>query len=278
MDASSLEVRISNSQVNNYMECQKKFELAHIDKLMKLEGMTAIRRGLTGHAIMKAWANAVKAGASETDALAAGINAGSEYNMQFAMEVFPMIAHWVKNEFPKLGWKIVEVEKTYYVNTGVGPDGRPLVFPFTIDLLVEAEGRLVIVDWKFQADKFDEDMIVLHPQLKRYIVGLRSQKINVHHGIFVTFRTRANLKAGPEERTELQDDKPTVPQLKEAMGVQIEMMNRIAKHDGPYLRVLNKNMCSYCPFKKICLVETMGEDSSLVRQFDYTRTDYDYDE
>lgn len=278
MDASSLEVRISNSQVNNYMECQKKFELAHIDKLMKLDGMVAIRRGQTGHQIMKAWGKAVMAGASETDALAAGINAGSEYNMQYAMEVFPMIAYWIKNEFPKLGWKIVEVEKTYYVNVGVAEDGRPLVFPYTIDLLVEAEGRLVIVDWKFQADKFDEDMIVLHPQLKRYIVGLRSQKINVHHGIFVTFRTRANLKAGPEERTELQDDKPTVPQLKEAMSVQIEMMNRIASHKGPYLRVLNKNMCSYCPFKKICLVETMGEDSSLVRQFDYTRTDYDYDE
>lgn len=279
MDATTAEIRISNSQVNNYNECQKKFELAHIDKLMKAGGAgAALERGKTGHKILQVWGEEHKKGTPTVEALSMALQAGVEFNMGYAMEVYPMIAYWVTEVFPTLGWKIVETEKTYYTKVGEGKDGRPLIFAFTIDLLIEADGKLVIVDYKFQADEFDEDMITLLPQLKRYIVGARSQKLNVHHAIYLTFRTRANLKAGPEARNVQQKDIPSIPQLKEAIRTQIIGMQRIDAHEGEYVRVLNKNVCTYCQFKKLCLVETQGEDSTLVRQFDYTRTDYGYDD
>lgn len=278
MDATSAEIRISGSMVNNYMECQKKFELAHVDKLMGANGSgKALEKGKTGHRILEVWGKEHMKGTPTDDALGLALTEGSKYNMIFAMEVFPMIAHWVKEVFPTLGWKILEVEKTYYAKVGNAKDGRPLVFPFTVDLLVEAEGKIVIVDHKFQADPFEDEMIELMPQLKKYIVGLRSQKINVHHGIYNTFRTRS-MKAGPAERNVPQKDVPRIPQLKEAMKTQIVMMHKIAEHEGEYLRVLNKNICTYCPFKKICLIETNGEDASLVRQYDYVKTDYGYDD
>lgn len=278
MDATSAEVRISGSQVANYMECQKKFELAHIEKLMSANGSgKALEKGKTGHKILEVWGKAHMAGDDTDTALSKGMTAGMEYNAGFAVEVFPMIAHWVKNIFPKLGWKILEVEKTYYAKVGNAKDGRPLVFPLTVDLLVEAEGKIVIVDHKFQADAFEEEMIELMPQLKKYIVALRSQKVNVHHAIYNTFRTRV-MKAGPEERNVMQKTVPRVPQLKAAMMPQIQMMHKIDEHEGEYLRVLNKNICTYCPFKKICLVETNGEDATLIKQFDYVTTDYGYDD
>ena len=278
MDATTAEVRISGSQVANYMECQKKFELAHIDKLMPANGNgKALVRGSTGHKIMEVWAKNHMKGVPTEESLSLAMAAGMEYNTGFAVEVFPMIAYWVKNVFPNLGWKILEVEKTYYAKVGTAKDGRPLMFPFTIDLLVEAEGKIVIVDHKFQADPFEDEMIELMPQLKKYIVALRSQKINVHHAIYNTFRTRT-MKAGPAERNVMQKTVPSVAQLKSAMLPQIQMMHKIDQHEGEYLRVLNKNICTYCPFKKICLVETNGEDASLIKQFDYVTTDYGYDD
>lgn len=278
MDDRSPEVRISGSQVANYMQCQKKFQLAHIDKLMGANGSgKALEKGKTGHKILEVWAKAHKDGMDTETALSLAMAAGMEFNTGFAVELFPMIAHWVKEVFPTLGWKILEVEKTYYARVGTAKDGRALMFPFTIDLLVEAEGKIVIVDHKFQADAFEDDMIELMPQLKKYIVALRSQKINVHHAIYNTFRTRV-MKAGPAERNVMQSTVPRVPQLKAAMQVQITMMHKIDQHDGEYLRVLDKNICTYCPFKKICIVETNGEDSTLIRQFDYITTDYGYDD
>lgn len=278
MDATTAEVRISGSQVANYMQCQKKFELAHIEKLMGANGSgKALEKGKTGHKILEVWAKAHKDGMDTETALSLGMAAGMEFNTGFAVEVFPMIAYWVKNVFPNLGWKILEVEKTYYARVGTAKDGRPLIFPFTIDLLVEAEGKIVIVDHKFQADAFEEDMIELMPQLKKYIVALRSQKINVHHAIYNTFRTRV-MKAGPDERNVMQKTVPRVPQLKAAMKTQIVMMHKIDEHAGEYLRVLDKNVCTYCPFKKICIVETNGEDATLIKQFDYVTTDYGYDD
>ena len=62
------------------------------------------------------------------------------------------------------------------------------------------------------------------------------------------------------------------------MRTQIIGMQRIDAHEGEFVRVLNKNVCTYCPFKKICLVETSGEDSTLVRRYDYKETDYGYDD
>lgn len=278
MDATTAEVRISGSQVANYMQCQKKFELAHIEKLMGANGSgKALEKGKTGHKILEVWAKAHKDGMDTETALSMGMAAGMEFNTGFAVEVFPMIAYWVKNIFPNLGWKILEVEKTYYARVGTAKDGRPLIFPYTVDLLVEAEGKIVIVDHKFQADAFEEDMIELMPQLKKYIVALRSQKINVHHAIYNTFRTRV-MKAGPDERNVMQKTVPRVPQLKAAMKTQIVMMHKIDEHEGEYLRVLDKNICTYCPFKKICIVETNGEDATLIKQFDYVTTDYGYDD
>lgn len=268
-------IRISNSQAASYDTCQKLYELAHIDNLQPKEKSEPLEKGNTGHKIIEVWAQGILDGKDSTTALQEGILAGMKYNHMLATKVIPLVTHWVQNEFPKLGWKILAVEKTFFVPVGTANDGRTLVFPFTVDLLIEAGGYIVVVDHKFTQDFYEPNIISMAPQLKRYVAGLRALGIRAHHGTYNFFRTRENMKNIPE-RLGQRDDRPNKDQIVEAFTSQVAKMKRIANHEGPYIRSAGSYTCKRCPMLKICVVETRGDDSTLLREMDYEKNTYTY--
>lgn len=268
-------VRISSSQAASYDTCQKLYELAHIDNLQPKEKSEPLEKGSTGHKILEVWAEGIMAGKDSDTALQEGILAGFEYNHMLATKVMPMVSHWVKEVFPRLNWKILAVEKTFYLPVGTANDGRTLVYPFTVDLLVEAGGYIVVVDHKFTQDAYDSNIMAITPQLKRYVAGLRALGIKAHHGTYNFFRTRDNMKV-LDERLVQRDDRANKEQIVEAFTSQVAKMKRIANHEGPYIRSAGSYTCKRCPMLKICVVETRGDDSTLLRQMDYEKNEYTY--
>ena len=268
-------IRISSSQAASYDTCQKLYELAHIDNLQPKERSEPLEKGSTGHKILEVWALGIMAGKDSDTALQEGILAGFEYNHALATKVVPLVTHWVNEVFPTLHWKILAVEHTFFLPVGTAEDERVIVYPFTVDLLVEVGGYIVVVDHKFTQDAYDPNIIAMSPQLKRYVAGLRALGIKAHHGTYNFFRTRDNMKV-LDERLVQRDDRANSAQIVEAFTSQVAKMKRIANHTGPYIRSAGSYTCKRCPMLKICVIETRGDDSSLVRQHDYELNTYTY--
>lgn len=269
------EVRISHSQAAAYDTCPKYYELCHIDRLMPKSKSPAVQRGLTGHVVLDHWAKGLLAGKSSEESYAEGFKKGIEFDANYAMKDQALIHNWITKIFPTLGWTILAAEQKYMIQVGVTADGKKLMFPVTIDLIVrDTWGNILVVDHKFTQDAYEQYYLMLMPQLKKYVAVLRALKINAKHGYYNIFRTRDNMK-DLTERSVQQPDKFSDTQLINAFTNQVENMKLIAAHEGPYKRNLGY-ACNRCSMKPICSAEEAGMDSTLTRQVDYVESDYGY--
>lgn len=259
--------RISHSQADAYNACEKKFEYAHIELLQPKTRPTALARGSYGHKIMETFFNCIKDGEGADIGLAKAMALAIQDQTYFN-DIWNQINHWITEVWPTLDWKIIEVEKTYYLP--LGPDKE---YPFTADLLIETMGKLVIVDHKFSADAYDDEMIELYPQIPKYIGALRAQGINVSHGIYNFLRTRSMKDVA--QQIVMKQSRPNNARVRESFKAQLETVKRIENHTGPYLRTFSNN-CKYCSFIDLCRVEMSGGDSTEMKRIGYEPNDYGY--
>lgn len=289
-------IKISYSKGQAFKACERKFEYAHIELhpndpkkpgLMPKNKATALARGSYGHAIMEHAANELmpQEFPYSQEACVLAINNAIVWGMKqpdvkFMPEIMKQVMHFFTNVFPVLGMRILAVEKEYMLPIGKDPvSGRDIVYPFTVDLVVEIEGQIFIIDWKFSADAYSDDRCDIEPQIPGYIGAMRALGINVRSGYYVFMRTRKMNNV--EEQVVIKAVRPNEVRIKQSFKEHLITTGKIirAQNDPTWEPTRNAgNNCDYCDFKKICGIELRGESAALMKQIDFLPNDYGYEE
>lgn len=264
---------ISHSEVDSFTQCERKHAYAHIQKLQPKARSEGLSRGNAGHKVLEVWAKALIEGMDSETALAKGLQEAA--SMPFAVAGMALATEWVRDIFPKLGWKIVAVEVQYRVQFT-----ETLVYPFKFDMLVEKDGELWVVDHKFLYDFYTQQMIDIFPQMPRYIFGLRKHGIKAVGAIYNMFRTRKVNKV--EDRFCQRITKPNEFRIKDAIAEQMLNMRKIESNaknpDYRPMRTANKMNCGHCGFADLCEYEARGESTKLMREAFYEPNEYGYED
>lgn len=269
-------VRISHSMADTYNGCQRRFELAHKYNgkgLEPNEAPHALARGTFGHAVMAAFFSKIKEGQDSNQDFYMQAKAAAMQELMtdiiLSNELSPTIMYWIETIWPTLGWKILRVEEKHYLKVG-----ENVVFPFTLDLLIEENGEIVLVDHKFAADAYDADMLALYPQLPKYIGALRAEGIPVVRGKYNFLRTRSMKDF--EKKIVITPVTVSTERIKNSFVDQGDTMTAILNHKGKYRRNISYT-CAYCPFKDICAIEMRGDDATALINANYRPNTYSYD-
>lgn len=269
------EVRISHSMADAYNACQKRYEFAHVYGngvgLMPLQLPHALRRGIFGHKVMDAFLRTIMGREKDPQAFKEAKAAALMEMIQepeLNMEIGQTILYWFDNVWPQLDWKILQVEQKHFLNLGNG-----IVFPYTVDLVIEENGQLVLVDHKFAADAYEADMLDLYTQIPKYIGGLRTEGIQISYGKYNFIRTRSMKDM--EKKIVITAVKPSKQRIVESFKLQGMTMTKIMNHQGEYFRNVGYT-CKYCPFKDICRIEMRGDDATNYINSNYKPNEYGY--
>lgn len=287
-------MKLSYSNAQTFKTCKRKYRYSQVDVyepssvkpgLTPKEKAHALALGSHGHAVVEHFLKAMKPMAypyTMADINVAQNNAiafGMKLDMVLQLEINAQLIHFFFNVFPHKGWRIVEVEKTFLLPLGKDSTGEDRVFPFTIDLMVEVGGKLVIVDHKFAADAYKEDRIAIEPQLPLYIGALRALGYKVSHGTYNFLRTRKMKNV--EEQVVQADCKPNLIRIKQAFQEHLETYDDVLAYinrDNPQWPRNTNNNCSYCDFRTLCGIEMRGDDTELYVKSNFTTNDYGYSE
>jgi hypothetical protein len=260
-------LRVSHSMAEAYAACQKRYEYAHLEQLAPKEVPAALALGTYGHKVFEIFFNDIKDGISDKDAMLKAMRYAYSDIQKFD-KVGESLLYWFESVWPTLGWKILEVEKTTYLELNTETQ-----FPFTIDLLIELNGQLYIVDHKFTADQYPEEVLLIYPQMPKYVGALRATGTPVVGGIYNIVRTRAMKDISA--KLVRQPMKINRDRIINSMKMQLAYTERIRSHEGEYLRNINNN-CKYCPFVDLCGLEMNGEDSTSLKAVNFVPNTYGY--
>lgn len=289
-------IKISYSKGQAFKACERKFEYAHIELhvndpkkpgLMPKKKAPALARGSFGHAVMEHAMNELMPQSfpySQEACVLAANNAivwgMSQPDSNFMPDIMKQIMHFMANVFPVNGWRILAVEQEYMLPVGRDEvSGRDIVYPFTVDLVIEINGLIYIVDYKFAADAYSPARIDIEPQIPGYIGAMRALGIPVANGWYVFMRTRKMNNV--EEQVVVKPVRPNEVRVKQSFREHLITTGKIikAQNDPSWEPTRNAgNNCDYCDFKEICAIELRGDDASLMKQIDYLPNDYGYEE
>lgn len=274
---------ISHSMADAYMSCQKKYEYAHIDKLMPLTTPEALARGTYGHKVLETYFLAIKDGESPEQAKSiAFLNAMD--TPRYFNKIWNRIERFLDVELPTYGWEeILAVEYTNAIEIGPG-----IRFPFTVDLVVRLQsGEVKAIDFKFGADAYSDEMLGLYPQLPKYVGALTILAARNDLPFdpptlagYVFIRSRHNI-ANPDLFVESADVHITKQRVTNAFLEQRAASGAILAHQEmgvSYPRSFTNN-CKYCPFIDLCVAHMNGrpeEEYETMKQVLFQPNTYGY--
>lgn len=266
--------RLSHSAIEAYNACEKRFEYAHIEKLAPKETPQQLALGSYVHLVFQTFFESIKEGEPDKMAQIKALQVAYQ-NIFYFDKVGERMIYWFDNVWPTLGWKILEVEATYYL-----PLNDEEEYPFTVDLIIEVNGEIAIVDHKSTADFYDENIVDIYPQLPKYAGALRALKergYNVKRAYYNFLRTRPYMKNLPETTT-ITPVKLTNPRIQLSFQEHFNSLKKIRDHQAsgePFVRSFGNN-CKYCPFIDLCQLEMNGNDSTSMKQIAYKENEYGY--
>jgi len=263
--------RLSHSAIEAYNACEKRFEFAHIDKLAPKETPQQLALGSYVHKVFEVFFLSIKAGEPDNMAMIKALQVAYQ-DIGFFDKVGNRMIYWFENVWPNLGWKILEVEATYYL-----PLNAQEEYPFTVDLIIEVNGQIAIVDHKSTADFYDENIVDIYPQLPKYAGALRALKergYDVKIAYYNFIRTRPYMK-DMAATTAIVPVKLTNVRIQNSFKEHFESLKKIREHEGPYVRSFGNN-CKYCPFIDLCQLEMNGKDSTSLKAIGYKENEYGY--
>lgn len=304
---------VSNSEVSNYLSCERKHYYAHALNLEPKNYSTSLSRGIIGHEALAAFYEVIKAWQDSQDqntvVYPPGVFAEAcdmmgavvdKYYLQTlqqqgfsrkqeTLEMLTMLkillqryAEFQKNDY----WKILEVEQSHvmplYDHYGYG---------MRLDLLVQLTqgpraGEIEVVDHKFVYDFYSQDTLRINAQMPKYLATVRAETgLVIKRGILNELRHR--MKKGPMTDLELFRREPISPSttrirniMKEQIKASEEIMERHALPVEVYgeraKRVMNQMVCKNCSFLEPCMTELDGENISLMLATEFQPNSYGY--
>jgi hypothetical protein len=291
---------VSNSEVSNYLSCERKHYYAHALNLEPINFSTSLSRGIIGHEALAAFYDVMQNDGSINLAVEMmeavvdkyyvntlqqqGFSRKTE-TLEMLTNLKALLTRYV--EFQKGdGWRIIEVEQSHVM---------PLVdqygYGMRLDLLVQMTngpraGEIWIVDHKFVYDFYSQDTLRINAQMPKYLATVRTDSgLVIKGGILNELRHR--MKKGPMTDDELFRREVITPSavrtrniMKEQIKASEEIMERHALPVEEYgkraKRVMNQMVCKNCSFLEPCMTELDGENISLMLKTEYKPNTYGY--
>jgi hypothetical protein len=259
--------RISHSTGEAFLTCEKKYEYAHVENLAPKQMPAALALGIYGHGVFQVFFEQIKEHGNAEVAQVIALRHAYKDIFHFG-KIGSELIHWFDTVWPTLGWKILEVEKTYYLKLNEDTE-----YPFTIDLLIELNGQLLIVDHKFTADSYAEELLLVYPQLPKYIGALRALGTPVVSAIYNIVRTRSMKDL--DAKLVRQPLKVNGPRIRKSFEIHLNTIDKIKSHEGEFVRNVGYG-CKFCSFIDLCGLEMNGEDSTALKAVDFVPNTYGY--
>lgn len=259
--------RVSNSAADAYNACEYRYYLAHVENIAPKEPPAQLALGIYGHGVFEVFFNEIKKHGDSKLAQVMALKKAYEDIYHFS-KIGKELIHWFDTVWPTLGWKIIEVERTYYLKLTEDEE-----FPWTIDLLIELNGQLYLVDHKFTADAYPEEVLLVYPQLPKYIGGLRAKGIPVKGAIYNIVRTRSMKDL--DAKLVRQVVRVNNDRIKNSFRIHLATIDKIKNHEGEWVKNPGYG-CKFCAFVDICGLELNGEDATALKANDFVPNTYGY--
>ena len=303
---------VSNSEVSNYLSCERKHYYAHALNLEPIRHSLSLSRGIIGHEALAEFYSFIKVWQDNQDQPTVvhpiGVqNAAVEMmdavvdkyiiecmqsqhpnkldtmNMLTSLKV--LLNRYV--EFQKQDqWIILEVEQSH-----VMPLYDAYGYGMRLDLLVQytagpKKGEIWVVDHKFVYDFMNQNALRINAQMPKYLATVRNETGLVIKGGLLN-QLRHRMKKGPMTDDELFRREPITPStarvrniMKEQIKASEEIMERHALPVEEYgeraKRTLNIMICNNCSFLELCQTELDGENASLMIKTEFQPNSYGY--
>lgn len=278
-------VTVSHSEVNSIVVCERQHYYAYGEKIAAKKKSAALERGITGHELMQTFFESFKRTGSFTSSLT---DVTAEAADRMNPDNIPKIAYLISTITSFLlthrerieKWTLLHIEETFKLDLGY------FIYAFTPDLIIKENGVIVVLDWKFVYDFYDDTMVDLSPQLPRYIGALRALDIPVARGLYAFLRYRNVKDEGEGNRFKLQDIAPTNTRINNSFTDLTLSVKPVAAKKEMSLadwslstrRAGNQTVCKSCDFKTLCVAELNGSDGKLIRHTQFERSTYGYEE
>lgn len=283
---------VSGSQLDCFSRCQREHYYGYDLGLTPLREQKRARRlGTAGHVLLAPYYRALASGAGHAEAVDAALGAASwqlEIEMGLPGDVVEEARNLVQlywaafNDDPS--WmQVLAVEQQYRVQLGAD-----MQYAMQIDLLIRdtRDNTVQLWDHRFLLDFYPEDVLVLEPQMPRYVAALRALGIQVDRAVRNMIRTRRLKGSAPElrlRRAEVPIDPARLAvaarerdqrmiAMSSWLRLPVETRERLA------LRTFTRG-CTWCDFRAPCAVSADGGDENAVLAADYEpNTSYGYKE
>ena len=281
-------VIISNSEVTDFLKCERKHYYAYILGIVPKKMSTSLSRGIIGHqALAEYYANDRNPSKAFRVIDKHAVDGTGDMDMLAGLRT--LIGQYFEyyQDDDKL-FDIIEVETPHYMDLG-----EDYSYGMRLDLLTQHKigpyaGEKILYDHKFQYDFMGVDDLALNVQIPKYIGTLRNDGHDVARGMLNQLRWRETKenKADISKKFKREPLSPPSTEIREVMREQVLASERIAdrKVAGAAvakqiaLRSVNAMTCKNCPFVAPCKAERTGEDITVMLAVDFQKNEYGYTE
>jgi hypothetical protein len=274
-------ITTSGSELDAYSKCPMLHTYRFGLGLEPNNKSKALEVGTAGHALLAPYYRARLSGADHKEAMAQAEGIAA-WELEIVANVRPDIAelamflvraYWAF--YPSDDWQILAVEREYRRNYDAGE------LVGTIDLLVDERGILTVVDHRFLGRFYDEDMVVIDPQLPRYALLL------ARNGHYVERAYRNMVSTASKGSNTRRVQRLEVPlnahrldlvenQTNQTMSDLAAFKSLPLEYRRKYARRTFSPNCRFCEFKTPCAISAEGGDDQplLDQQFSPSRYGY----
>jgi hypothetical protein len=277
-------VTVSHSEAEAFLQCQRRWLYGYGWNLTKKQHGTALTRGTTGHKVLETFYASILEGVTpeqaygrvldELDFAEAEHQTGDETGSRTLRE---MITTYFEHEpFVSQGYEVLAVEQEFTLEY----DEEGIAYPFVVDLILrDPQGKVVVVDHKFQYDFLTIADMQVMPQLAKYVGSIRALGLPADYAVYNQLRYRTKKDPSWTDIVR-QSEVPLTPtrivrtfneQVKTAARI-IEFKNKTPEQQNEdALRVGVKMICKSCPFKDLCAEDLQGGNVKTLINAEYTQ-------
>lgn len=292
---------ISNSEVSDFLLCQRKHYYAHLRKLKRKGQSDALTRGIVGHEALAAYYEFLMDNGTgrvadgkpysaqvldEAEAAARRVLMGylSSPDSLVGQEIIYDLDRILRRYFEFArndNWTILAVEKQYGI-----PINNDFEYTMRLDVLAFIDGEPTLVDHKFKYNFFTQAELDMNAQVPKYIGTLRYNGVPVERGMMNQIRYRVSKDQSDENMFKRVYIKPHPVEIRNTIREQILVSEEIIERRSltreqqseAARRVMSPMICKNCPFIDLCKSELMGGDITLTIRSEFEVNDYGYND
>lgn len=284
---------VSNSEVNTWNECPRKYYYSYDLKLEKIGQGPARSVGNVGHAVLQRYFEFLKDNpgkffeAGETALAFLGMwmsEMDSPTELEAANKVFRVLSQYFTHFALKHPLaKVLEVEKYYQQDLT-----DEFSYGMTLDLLLQDGSFLYVVDHKFTYDFWRQTKVDTKgaAQIVKYyfvlkLLGFEVDEVMINE---IRYRERHSRPYTFEEMFREDTWKPSSQATRQLMIDQVRISRKIIEHrnmpleerERDAIRSLGSAACEFCDYSSLCIGELNGADIEPDIETYFQRKTYDY--